>query len=791
VGKLYTSELVSINGTGYTVEIWDNATTPTVKTLLLTGEGFTISHDGEGDKTFENPVRHSRAEATFSITETADITIFQNMAVSDEGSYHMVIKKGAQLIWAGRILPDQNQWQRTPDGVFTMTVTAVDALQLLENYEIDENWFDADGRILISKFIYELLNVVGMADIWDDAGGTNTFFADALRIYETTLLSFTDERISKQKISINAFWKDFNTYTNYGIRTNAYAGFLVNCKEALEKILINFNARIILSNGVFWLYNPLGYANYTAVYYNTYNTSGNLTATNSTFNHALPISTTNTVRPKWREFPVITHQPSEREIKITHQKYASKTNVRFFNAAGTGTMTVGPFRTNDTSEIISEATIQIDVPNQSLYAQYDNVGVRLKARTYSFDGTNYKTFDHEDKEWKSAAGKPGWTEKTMNLPLYYSRGIARQFYPYNYQYNYSYGADYVYTEFEIEMLLLKLGSPTRTQPINFSGIQRLYQNTELPTEQLFTNSNNTTASNKNQYDVVFYDQYGLDAHGTILVDNNAGSYVPSDAWSAFPTGTHTYVNDLISVNGYSSMALYTNAVKSISGDWYDGGSYNLMRSLNFDESIWIWQGGTFNAQSEVFSGEWLRVASSFGLVVVGSEEDEQEGFDNDQFSQGLVALNDRVNLLYEQDLNLSEFFQYNVLFSTDFDQAITPAQDTIYNVGIKYNTSNEELSWVVQELGRVQSLTGGTHDLDPTCELIICDATAENVIINLPDPATVKGLKYHFKKISSSHQVQLNGTIDGLGLYSFNGKDDCKVLMSDGTAYWLVAYYHK
>ena len=97
----------------------------------------------------------------------------------------------------------------------------------------------------------------------------------------------------------------------------------------------------------------------------------------------------------------------------------------------------------------------------------------------------------------------------------------------------------------------------------------------------------------------------------------------------------------------------------------------------------------------------------------------------------------------------------------------------------------------MQELGRVQSLTGGTHDLDPTCELIICDATAENVIINLPDPADVKGLKYHFKKISSAHSVQLNGTIDGAGVYSFNAKDDCKVIMSDGTAYWLVAYYHK
>jgi len=787
VGKLYTSTLVSINQTTYTVEIWDNATSPTVKTLLMIGEGFTITHNGEGDKTFENPIRNSRAEATFSITEEADISIFENMAVSDESSYYMIIKKGLQMVWAGRILSDQNQWERTPDGIFTMTVTAVDALQLLENYEIDPAWFDADGRILISKFIYQILNVVGMASIWVQAGSTNTFFADALSIKEISLQGFTNERIGKQKISINSLFKEFSTYTNYGIRYDAYTGFLVNCKEALEKILLNFSARIILTNGVFWIYNPLTYANYTAISYNTYNTSGNLTATNSTFNHALPISTANTVRPKWREFPVITHQPSEREIKITHQKYASKSNARFFGAGSSARMTVGPFRTNDTGEIVSEGTIKINVPNQSLYAQYDNVGVRLKARSYSFDGASYKTFDHEDKEWKPAAGKPGWTEKTMNLPLYYSRGVLRQFYPYNYQYNYSYGADYVYTEFEIEMLLLKLGSPTRTQPINFSGIQRLYQKSDLPTEQLFTNSNNNNASSKNQYDLIFYDDYGIDSHGTILVDDAAGGYVPSTAWSAFPTASHTYVNDLISVNGYSSMALYTNSVKYISGNWHDEGFYNLMRSLEFDGSIWIWQGGVFNAQSEVFSGEWLRVASSFGLIVVGGEGEEQEGFDNDQFSQGLVALNDRVNLLYEQDLNLSEYFQYNLLFSTDFDQTITPSENTIYNVGINYDPATEDLTWNIQELGKTQSLTGGTHDLDVTAELILCNTTEATVIINLPAANTVKGRKYAFKKTTSSHSISLVGTVDGSPVYSITGTNKCSVIMSDGISYYVIS----
>ena len=178
------------------------------------------------------------------------------------------------------------------------------------------------------------------------------------------------------------------------------------------------------------------------------------------------------------------------------------------------------------------------------------------------------------------------------------------------------------------------------------------------------------------------------------------------------------------------------------------------------------------------------------MVVGGEDIIDQNGSDNNQFKQGMIAMNERINLLYENDNTINEFFQYNVLYASEFDSVNPVADQSVFNVGIKYDESNG-LSWWTQELGKVQSLTGGTHALDPTCELIICDATAETIIINLPNPATVKGLKYHFKKISSSHSVQLNGTIDGAGVYSFNGKDDCKVLMSDGTAYWLVAYYHK
>ncbi len=788
MGKLYSSILESINGTIYTVEIWDKVTTPTVKTLLMTGEGFTISRDGEGDKTFENPIRSSKANVTFSITNPTDIEFFQNMGVADEGAYYMLIKKGTALHWVGLILADQNQWERTPNEVYIFNVASVDALQILENYEINPTWFDANGKILISKFIYRILDEVGMTDFWQSAGATNSFFADALSIHEVSLQGFTTERIGKQKININAFYQDFNSYTKYTFKDTLYTGMLVNCKEALEKILIAFNARIILENGMYWIYNPLSYANYTTINYNRYNTSGNAVQLSQTFTHKVDISLANTVRPKWSEFPVITHQAANRSIIISHEKYASKNNLRSFDDRSTSRMTVGPLRTNTSSQIISEGIITGVIPKPLIASGYDSLVFLFRARSYSFDGSTYKYFDQANKTWV-IGGPPNFTETEITIPLYYRKGFPKLVIPYNYKYEYENGADYVYTEFEIQVRAVttnKSSTPSIVLNIPFYGYQVLYQNTDSKT-QLFSNTNNLTASAVSTYDIDFYDDYGLDAHGTILVDNNAGGFVPSTAWSAFPTGVHSYVNDLISVNGYSSMAVYSKAVQTISGDWYDKDEYNVIKSLNFDDGVWIWQGGTFNAQSNVYSGEWLRIGSEFDLVVVNDEEDEQNGFDGDQLSGGLVALDDRVTFLYDQNQLLNDLLQYNVYFAALKNEALPMTSSITYGLAIKYDTATEDLTWNIQELGKTQSLSAGTHALDTTAELILCNTTDGNVIINLPAANTVKGRKYYFKKTTTSHNVSLVGTVDGSAVYSFGGHQHARGIMSDGISYYIIS----
>ena len=229
------------------------------------------------------------------------------------------------------------------------------------------------------------------------------------------------------------------------------------------------------------------------------------------------------------------------------------------------------------------------------------------------------------------------------------------------------------------------------------------------------------------------------------------------------------------------LASYIDAPKVAQAVLIDDGDYYAVLCPNFDDDSYVFNGGTFEAQSETWNFEMLKIAQDV-VNVDSSELDYQDEVDiNDQQNNAVFRTIKQVEVIRESVGNLPNSLPYDVMRVSPDAPILEPTVITNFVPIIKYDTATEELAWNIQELGKVQSLTGGTHDLDSTCELIICDASAESVIINLPDPADVKGLKYHFKKINSSHSVQLNGTIDGLPTYSFNGKDDCKVMMSDGT----------
>ena len=90
----------------------------------------------------------------------------------------------------------------------------------------------------------------------------------------------------------------------------------------------------------------------------------------ASYTHQVAISTANTVRPKWAQFPTITHQAANKEIVVSHDNYSSVTNLLDANNPTTAFMQVGPLRTNTIERIQSEAIISILIPPNSFFTNY-------------------------------------------------------------------------------------------------------------------------------------------------------------------------------------------------------------------------------------------------------------------------------------------------------------------------------------------------------------------------------------------------------------------------------------
>lgn len=308
------------------------------------------------------------------------------------------------------------------------------------------------------------------------------------------------------------------------------------------------------------------------------------------------------------------------------------------------------------------------------------------------------------------------------------------------------------------------------------GLLQIFEEAS-PRKVIVRNTKNINATEILEENVVYgYNFIGntLKGIGTIWNSSiNAASDVTADDWAT------------------RQISVYIDAPKVAQATLVDNGGYHAALCPVFDDDSYVFNGGVFSAQDETWSFELLKIATDV-VNIDTSELDGQDQVDtNDQQNNAVFRVVQQVEGIRESVSNMAQALPTDVIRLAFDSPNVQPTVITNFAPIIYYDTATEDLTWNIQELGKTQSLTAGTHSLDTTAELILCNTSEGNVIINLPAANLVKGRKYYFKKTASAHQVQLNGAIDGLGLYAFNSKDDCKAIMSDGNEYWLVAFYHK
>ena len=264
--------------------------------LIAQGEGVQIERQGESDTFFDNPIRSSRANAFFIVSTDAQLAAFQAIATDPEGTYALKIYKDNALLYVGRVLADQMRFERAdPDGKVTIQVTAVDALNLIEGFFVDESWFTddhANGIYLLRK----CLELSGLDDFWLTA---QDYIFDGLEQYESATQSVSDQKLNTFWFHRLAFVDNLDVFG--GIELN-----YVTARKAIEIILQGFGARIHHDNGAYYITQTPTYLSSTLTFHK-YDKAGTYNGTN-TLAHAVSLGTL-PARPQWEAKPQLYYQP--------------------------------------------------------------------------------------------------------------------------------------------------------------------------------------------------------------------------------------------------------------------------------------------------------------------------------------------------------------------------------------------------------------------------------------------------------------------------------------------------
>ena len=167
MARKYYGSFKSINNITYKVEIHDAPTGSTTAgtELKLATDGFSLERDGEGNKWWDSQVLASRITAEFVIPNSTVLSDFLSLQTEAETYWTMVVWRGSDLFFVGRIIADQMQRLRESlDSKPIIKLTAVDGLELLDGYNVSftgqrsDLWENIQGREVTRKLLRRWIN---------------------------------------------------------------------------------------------------------------------------------------------------------------------------------------------------------------------------------------------------------------------------------------------------------------------------------------------------------------------------------------------------------------------------------------------------------------------------------------------------------------------------------------------------------------------------------------------------------------------------------------------------------
>ena len=708
MGRVYWGEFTSIADIDYRVEIWDDPSGSATggTELSLGGAGFTMDSQGEGDGIYENFIRKSKATAYFIVNNSTDENYFTQIAVTDEAKYALVIYRDNSLFWIGRILPDQMQWQRSPvDANIEFQISSVDTLSLLNNYYVDPTWFSSVSRLNMLDLIRLSLAKTGLHLYWDHLGYSSDYIRDAVQSYMGNVRP--SEFIKKWEISLQSVIKDLQLFVSPKLDTTD-ADVYLSCEEIIKEVLGVFGGRLFLDSGKYWIIQPIAYSVYsTSIDYRVYSTAG--IKTNSTiqnFAHRVTLSTT--ARPRFESFPTLTNLPAVRYFEQRYKRLQFKNVVRPKANLSSTVFEITNFNSFQFEPIKIKATLNFGMLTWAGYSIPAASKVYIAFRAYSYTTGVIRVYNSNTKDWEVSATLPDYESVECKIFKVEQAGSFNSIITVDFlrDLDPSYGVQDLFFQFQIIGLQnTAIGSGTSTG-INMWGSITAWQEEGTDKKIRVSNVSNVNAAKIVSTDVIFH-SYGQQMFGNYRGGINVIGETPTNSW----TGVSGIYDPLNSSLCGDYMSVHAKAVRLIQGAWVDAGTYSKIKTLFFDSSIWVFNGGKFNALYEKWDCEWLRIAHDVDDVLVEDEED-YENYKN-AGGDALVRLIKQTEETRESINNIFDAIPFRALRDSIGAPTTDPATATDYTLKLRFDPATQNVAFK-------------TEPYNPNSNVLIDGGTFEN-----------------------------------------------------------------
>ena len=191
--------------------------------------------------------------------------------LTTEQFWAILIYKNNVLDYVGRVLADQlNRLREAIEAKPVIELVAVDGLELLSGYKVNASDF-TDGKITIAQMFRRALDNLALKDYWV-LNGTNTdYFREASTVYNS---SATRKGFDLEEVDLNTFVSNYDQFKD--VRATDASQFIyaandmIDCAQALEQLCEIKQARLLHSQGKYWLVSFADYIDST-ITYRTYN----------------------------------------------------------------------------------------------------------------------------------------------------------------------------------------------------------------------------------------------------------------------------------------------------------------------------------------------------------------------------------------------------------------------------------------------------------------------------------------------------------------------------------------